>query len=177
MKLEKTTIGIIIAVFLGISGIVGYNHMNKKPMVESIDTNPNKNDTKIYVHVKGEVINPGLYEMKLGDRINDAVKKAGGVTEVGDENRINLAKELTDGMEVIVPNINDELENLQGKININTASEERLTDIAGVGKATAKKIIKYREETGGFTAIEEIMNIDGIGIKTFETIKEDISIN
>ena len=75
MKLEKTTIGIIIAVFLGISGIVGYNHMNKKPMVESIDTNPNKNDTKIYVHVKGEVINPGLYEMKLGDRINDAVKR------------------------------------------------------------------------------------------------------
>jgi comEA protein len=102
---------------------------------------------------------------------------AGGKTENADIDRVNLAKHLIDGTEVIVPNVLSRDSDYGEKVNINTANESRLQNINGVGEATAEKIIKYREENGGFNSIEEIMNIEGIGLKTFETMKEYICIN
>jgi competence protein ComEA len=176
MKLEKTTLMIILVVILCITGIIGYICMNNIPKNEVIVSEANENN-KIYVHVKGEVKNPGLYEFEYGSRINDAIIKAGGETENADIDRVNLAKHLIDGTEVIVPNVLSRDSDYGEKVNINTANESRLQNINGVGEATAEKIIKYREENGGFNSIEEIMNIEGIGLKTFETMKEYICIN
>jgi comEA protein len=117
------------------------------------------------------------YEFEYGDRINDAIIKAGGKTENADVDRVNLAKHLIDGTEVVIPDISTRDIEDGEKININTANVKRLQDINGVGEATAEKIINYREESGGFNSIEEIMNIEGIGLKTFESMKDSICVN
>ena len=176
MKVEKTTLMIIIAAVLCVTGIAGYVLMNNPPKSEVIVNGANDNN-KIYVHVKGEVKNPGIYEFEYGNRVNDAIMKAGGKTDNADIESINLAKYLIDGTEVVVPDITSGDYDDGGKININTASKNRLQDINGVGEATAEKIINYREENGGFNSIEEIMNIEGIGLKTFNSMKDDICVN
>lgn len=176
MKLEKTTLMIIFAAVFCVAGIIGYVFMNNAPKNEVVVSKASETN-KIYVHVKGEVKNPGLYEFEYGDRINDAIIKAGGKTENADVDRVNLAKHLIDGTEVVIPDISTRDIEDGEKININTANVKRLQDINGVGEATAEKIIKYREESGGFNSIEEIMNIEGIGLKTFESMKDSICVN
>lgn len=141
----------------------------------------------IYVEIKGEVKRPDVYEVEEGSIIKDLIDKAGGLTEKANIEKINRAKKLNDNELIIIPNdsninevsgsnvinINEEE---SGKININTADLSKLKEIPGVGDVKAKNIIEYREKNGGFKSIEDIKNIDGIGEKTFEKIKDSITI-
>ncbi|WP_300386487.1 helix-hairpin-helix domain-containing protein [Clostridium sp.] len=141
----------------------------------------------IYVEIKGEVKMPDVYKVEEGSIIKDIIDKAGGLTEKANIEKINRAKKLTDNELIIIPN-NDNVnevsgsnfinttEEKSGKININTADLSKLKEIPGVGDVKAKSIIEYREKSGGFKSIEDIKNIDGIGEKTFEKIKDSISI-
>lgn len=177
-NLEKSTISLIIAVGIAVVGFLGFFIMNNLPDDESADiySVKSQNDgSVIYVHVKGAVKNPGLYEFTYGDRVNDAIEKAGGALNTADVDKLNLAKLLTDEMEVVVAEKGDNTED-DDKININTADVKRLCDIPGVGEATAERIVKYRETNGSFSTIEEIMNIEGIGLKSFESMVDYISI-
>ena len=183
MKFKSTTVALIAAMILAFSGLIGYFVMNHSSETSNMDTTnvqgmeTSESESEIYVHVKGEVKNPGLYEFSYGDRINDAIEKAGGATDNANVEKLNLAKLLTDEMEIIVPSIGDNsADDGSGKVNINTADSDELCTINGIGKAPAAKIIKYREENGNFESLEEIMNIDGIGTKTFESMKDYISI-
>lgn len=157
----------------------------------------NKN---FFVDVKGAVKKPGVYEFKNGDRVIDAINKSGGLTTNGNTSNINLSKKLNSEMVVYVYNnkeikegikalecsttcecetvkvnncIND---NLNKKININTATISDLQTLTGIGEAKANDIINYREENGGFTNIEELKNISGIGDMIFEKIKDFITV-
>ncbi|MGN1327138.1 MAG: helix-hairpin-helix domain-containing protein [Clostridia bacterium] len=146
----------------------------------------------ITVHVTGEVNYPGVVVLKVGDRVVDAIEAAGGEKEEADLNKLNLAYILNDGEKIYVPNKNENSENEEyitsgigevtsnsgatRKININSATIEELTELPGIGEATASKIISYRQENGKFKDIEELKNVPGIGNSKFETIKELISV-
>lgn len=136
---------------------------------------------QIAVHIKGAVATPGLYELDPSSRVIDAIAAAGGVLENANIDAINLAQFLEDGTEVIIP-VKEETASEQSgykheeKININTATEQQLCTLEGIGSATAKKIIAYRTEHGGFAVKEEIMSVSGIGEKKFENIKNKICV-
>lgn len=157
-----------------------------------IVNNANINGQKenlIVVEIKGEVINPDVYTLNEGSIIKDLIEVAGGLTDQADISNINRAKEINNHELVIIRNINDlvsdeeieinvmqEVESDDSKININTADLSKLKDIPGIGDVKANSIIMYREENGGFKTIEELKNVDGIGEKTFEKIKDNIKI-
>lgn len=144
----------------------------------------------IVVEIKGEVLKPDVYILKEGSIIKDLIDMAGGLTEDADISSINRAQQLNNHELIIINNINnrDELQGTvnpvinsvstveDGLISINTANESELKQIPGVGDVKAKAIIDYREANGGFKSIDEMKNIDGIGEKTFEKMKDKIKL-
>ena len=142
-------------------------------------------ETVIFVDIKGAVKNPGVYQMKVGDRVKDALDAAGGLTEEADSQKVNLAKRLEDQMAIVVPKVGEEAEEIpagatskeeakEGKVNINTATVEELKTLKGVGEKKAEAIIEYRKKNGSFQTKEDLMKVRGIGKKLFESFQERI---
>ena len=139
------------------------------------------------VHVCGQVKNPGVYELPNGSRKNDAVVAAGGFTAQANVSYINLAQTLTDGEQIYVPCEGEETEKpddhsgTEGtttgtKVNLNTADEERLCTLPGIGATRARQIIAYRESNGRFQNVRDIMNVSGIKESVFEKISELVTV-
>ena len=142
---------------------------------------------KIVVDIAGCIKNPGVYEIAEGKRLYEVIELAGGLTKEADTTQINQAEILYDGQKILIPEIveydsssgNAGLSaaiTSDGRVNINLADSSELQEIPGVGPATAEKIIRYRESNGRFVIIEDIKNVDGIGDKTFEKIKDMITV-
>ena len=137
----------------------------------------------ICVYVCGEVRAPGVYELREGDRIVDAVEAAGGTTEAASDTWLNLAEPVSDGQKIEVPS-REQAEELEeenrkaqsGLVNLNTASTEELMTLAGIGQSKAEAILSYREEHGGFEKPEDLMEIPGIKEGVFEKIKDQITV-
>lgn len=134
------------------------------------------------VHVCGEVVCPGVYELKEGQRVYEAIAMAGGFTQEAAQSALNLAEPVYDGMKLTVPDQEQADQTVSGagteaggKIDINTASKEQLKTLRGIGDARADDIIRYRQEHGRFQKIEDIMKVPGIKDSAFEKIKDDIS--
>jgi competence protein ComEA len=132
---------------------------------------------RIVVHLAGEVIEPGVYQVEEGSRLYNLVKKAGGPTNRADLNAINLANKVRDGQKIIIPNsaTTRSVANKSAKININSAKQSELEEIAGVGPVTAEKIIEYRKEEGSFASVDSLTEVSGIGPKTLEKIEDEIT--
>lgn len=149
-----------------------------------------KNDEKvdvpmIFVEIKGEVLKPDVYELQEGSIVKDLIEEAGGLTEEADISNINRAKKLQNHELIVIHNINDKdtapvlneiVIESNGLININLADINELQKITGIGQVKAESIIEYREKNGEFKSIDEVKNVDGIGEKTFEKIKEKITL-
>lgn len=156
---------------------------------------------KIKVHVKGAVKKPGVYEFNFGERVEDAIKKAGGSLPTADLDAINLAAFLKDGEEVYVPDrrlraleaFNEASRAAQlgvaascsstkakrimaGKVAINTATAEQLESLPGVGPALAQRIIEYRRQHGPFKSVDELLNVKGIGQKKLEALRPYVKL-
>lgn len=161
--------------------------------------------TWIYVHVCGEVALPGVYELSEGSRLYQAVEAAGGMTEHAADDFVNMAQILSDGMQLRIPD-RSEAEKLRNsgidtavfgnqpgiqsgehtqpglagtgdsRVNINTATKEQLMTLSGIGESRAEAIIAYRDKSGGFKTIEDIMKVSGIKEAAFQKIKEDITV-
>ena len=157
----------------------------------------------IKVYVSGAVKNPGIYEVDAGVRAVDVIAVAGGMAADANENKVNLAKKCKDGTQVNVPFLTakQKKEKLQAagyeestliskefsgnksqvvvsiikKVNINTAGQAELESLPGVGTSTANKIINYRTRNK-FKAIEDIMQISGIGPSKFNSMKELLEV-
>ena len=141
----------------------------------------------ILVHVAGAVEKPGVYSFPPGARVHQAVEEAGPLLKA-DVDRLNLAALLQDGEKIVVPDKNifgaavettdtgEPSRETGRRININTASLSELDTLPGIGPAYAEKIIAYREEHGGFSSIEEIQEVVGIGPKTFSEIRDLITV-
>lgn len=190
-------------IFVDEEGIESNNNEEKIEKVNTkTEKNNSSNETdevilkksEITVEIKGEVKTPKVYTLEEGAIINDLIEKAGGLTSEANISNINRAKILKNEDLIIVGNINNLEENIKvegsnsgvitsvnsggessGTININTATSGELMNIDGVGEKTAQKIIDYREENGAFKTIEDIKNVDRIGDKTFENMKDQIS--
>lgn len=141
----------------------------------------------IKVHVAGEVNHPGVWDLDEGDRVNDAIAAAGGLTSTADIDRINLALKLTDGIRVYIPAIGESVSEqnsttlltlpVNDLVNINTASRDELATLPAIGLVKADSIITYRQTHGEFAEIEGIMDVAGIGSSIFEQIKNMITVN
>ncbi len=153
----------------------------------------NSEKSGIYVYICGEVINPGVYELSGDSRIYEAVDAAGGFTENAARECVNLASKVSDGMQITIYN-REEAASLQadsasvggnagksgtsgsGLVNLNTATKEELMTLKGIGESKAEDIIRYREKSGGFKKIEDIMKISGIKENGFQKIKDSITV-
>ncbi len=138
-----------------------------------------------YVYVCGAVNSPGVYALPEGSRIYEAVQLAGGLREDACAESVNQAECLTDGQMIQIltneeaialseKNTVADVENSDGRVNINTASVTELMTLPGVGQSKAEAIVAYREEKGAFSAIEEIMNVAGIKEGIYNQMKDHI---
>jgi competence protein ComEA len=135
----------------------------------------------IFVHVLGAVEHPGLYELREGDRAVDAVAAAGGFLDTADQTQLNLARFVVDGEQISVPVIGEAPVSApgltaQGLVNINTADTATLETLPRVGPAMAARIIAWRESNGRYTTVEDLMNVSGIGDRTFEGLKDLVTV-
>lgn len=204
MKIKNYLDKILLIGIAVIFIVIGYFNMKRDDSVELIkqvetkeesseentknEKISEKKERSIFVHISGCIKNEGVYEMKVNSRVTDLVKVAGGLCDEVDLTSINLSKILKDEMRIHIlkkneekPSniINDDLStepSQRGKLNINKASLEELTTLPGLGKTRAKAIIDYRTKKK-FNTIEDIKNISGIGQKSFEKLKEKITVD
>ena len=153
----------------------------------------NSEKSGVYVYICGEVIKPGVYELSGDSRIYEAVDAAGGFTENAARECVNLASKVSDGMQITIYS-REEAASLpadrapvgenagksgtsgSGLVNLNTATKEELMTLKGIGESKAEDIIRYREKSGGFKKIEDIMKISGIKENGFQKIKDSITV-
>lgn len=192
--------------FTVLSGCVGHKDeltldeiQTEEPGLEEEDnadvSEESKEDTGgiLCVFVCGQVVSPGVYELPEGSRIYQAVEAAGGMLETADATFVNQAEMIEDGQRIYLPSAEEvqagdfetpwmetqssnQNGSSDGRVNINTADKEELMTLTGIGEQKAQAIITYRESSGGFKTIEELMQVEGIKEGTFEKIKEDITI-
>jgi competence protein ComEA len=145
--------------------------------------------TVALVHVAGAVRTPGVYRLRDGERVQDAVRRAGGPRAGADLNAINLAAKVADGQQVVVPRrgaaggagaatvsgagagAGAPGSPPQAPVSLNTATAEQLDTLDGVGPATASKILEYRRQHGGFRSIDDLGEIPGIGPKRLAALR------
>ena len=168
--------------------ITNNKKLNKKEVSIQKD---NTKETKIFIDIKGAVKHPNVYEMASSNRVIDALNKA-EVLKDADLSQLNLSEKLVDQKLIYVPkkgensmkinsqqstlNSSDVKINTNQPLNLNSATEEQLKNIPGIGPSKAKEILNYREQNHGFNSIDDLMKIKGFGKKTFEKLKEHFTI-
>ncbi len=163
-----------------------------KSETKAVDTTSQTESTKIVVDIKGAVKNEGVYELSAGSRVTDVVKLAGGFTDEADKKSVNLAEKLSDEAVIYVAKEGEEVPSVTNttqansgaeteastdKINLNTATLEQLQTISGIGAKRAQDIIDYREANGGFSSVDDLTNVSGIGEKTLEKLKSEVTVD
>ena len=209
MKINKKVIVYVSIITLIVSAIlysILYTNNKKNEIFNEIDFEEEnkienieeKEETKtIFIDIGGEVINPGLYELKENARVNDAIIAAGGTTDKADLTEINLAYILSDALKITIPKKEEgqkenskkiasissllmtskvDVSQVSGLVNINTATKEQLKNLEGIGDSTSQKIIDYRTQNGQFSKIEDIKNVSGIGESKYQKVKDNISV-
>ena len=136
------------------------------------------------MYVSGAVLTEGLYTLRVGDRVADAVRSAGGLAPDADRAGVNLAARVTDELHIHVPRIGEASagDGLQGGsavaglINVNTATQEELERLPGIGPGLATAIIEYREAKGGFSRLEDLLNVPRVGEATLARLRPFASV-
>lgn len=203
LSIAIITIFLSVFLFYNISSsetekqVLSLNEFTHEEDSNEIKIEDDKNEN-IFVEIKGEVLNPDVYELEKGSIVRDLILMSGGLTEIGDTSNINQARELQNGECIVVlskqeildmknssneilkvdnvSSFNVESSSDDDKVNINTASKEELKTLSGIGDGLAEAIISYREENNGFNEIEDIKNVSRIGDKTFEKFKDKITV-
>ena len=184
---KKTVFKIIILATILISSLI--IKCTAKPNTKVIaDDNKNKDvkteklEDNIIIDISGEIKNPGIYKMKGKVRLYEIIDKAGGLKEEANINSINQARYVKDGEKIIIPSSRnsqgmdkESISNENNLVNINTASKEELLKLPGIGEVTAEKIINYRDNNN-FTKIEDLKNVNGIGMATYNKLKDLICV-
>ena len=146
---------------------------------------------RVTVHIAGAVRRPGVYRLPAGARVDDALRRAGGARGRADLTAVNLAAKLEDGRQVLVPEratapapgeaaapaaAGGAPAAPGAPINLNTATLEQLDQLDGIGPGMAAAILKYREQHGGFTRVEELGEVPGIGAKRLATLTPLVTV-
>lgn len=152
----------------------------------------NQIDVNVIVDVKGQVHTPGVYTLPSGSRVLDAIQQAGGLLPEAEEKALNLAARLVDEMVIYVPLIGEtetavpiptiqnaaspQTQENSSVVNINLADETLLMTLPGIGPSKAEAIVDFREDKGHFQSIDELKEVTGIGDRTFDSLKDFISV-
>lgn len=161
---------------------------NPSAQEASLEVSPTPQPQQIFVDVCGAVCHPGVIALTAGSRVFEAIQAVGGMLPEAAVGYVNQAQLLADGQQVYIPT-REEAERGQlpvkskdgmapeteeDRVNLNTADENTLGNLSGIGPSKAKAIIAYREENGDFSSVEELMNVPGIKEGTFTKIKDNI---
>jgi len=167
------------------------------PAVPTVTSVPTPTPGLIRVYVSGQVVDPAVYELPPGSIIDEAVNAAGGFTDAADRDVVNLAQPLVDGSQVYVPAVEENStrpavvvstpfppprvdaasdSGPSGLININTAGQDALESLPGLGPTLAQRIVAYREENGPFQTIADVISVSGIGEGKFAQIESLITV-
>ena len=147
----------------------------------STESGPPKLEQTLLIHIVGEVVTPGVYQLNSGARVLDAVAAAGGFTKKADQSSINLVRPISDGEQIIITpkgaNGSGFSEAGGGagdsgstKININRATAQQLDALPGIGPTLAARIVDYRNANGGFDTVTDLGQVAGIGVKLLAQI-------
>jgi competence protein ComEA len=152
---------------------------------QQVSSSPSPSVTLI-VDVAGAVKEPGVYEFAEGDRVIDAIERAGGSLPKAELSLLNLAAPLADGTQILVPKAGPPASSgvpggatsgsSGGLINVNTASATELETLSGIGEVLAATIIEYRTQNGPFASVEELMDVSGIGPATLDEIRDQVTV-
>lgn len=192
-KKKIMQIGAIVLILIVAIAIYAAGHSEKQEDIEIAQSNDTKTTEtteepeEVIIDICGAVNDSKVVTLPAGARVEDAIKAAGGTTDEADLSGINRAAVLTDGEKIYIPTA-DEVErgielpsaegniSTDGSININEATAEELEMLNGIGPVTAEKIIQYRTEYGKFKTKEDLMEVNGIGEKTYAQIKDKIRV-
>lgn len=154
----------------------------------------NSSAAEVYVDVDGAVVRPGVYRLKDGARVSQAIDAAGGLTTEADVTGLNRASKVTDGQKIYVPTVGEQQAaaavdgaesgsattsgagSSSGLVNINTASAAELQTLSGIGPSMAQSIIDERSKNGPFASVDDLMRVSGIGEKKLAKIKDGICV-
>ena len=149
---------------------------------------------EVYVDVDGAVVSPGVYRLKDGARVSQAIDAAGGLAPEADVTGLNRASKVTDGQKIHVPTVGEQQASIAevgvdggastssgvsgatGLVNINTASAAELQTLSGIGPSMAQSIIDERTKNGAFSSVDDLMRVSGIGEKKLAKIKDCICV-
>ena len=168
----------LLLLFIAALGLV-YYLATRPPAGELVVIEPD--EATIYarelrVHVGGEVVKPGVYVLPVGARVSDAIKEAAGLTESGDDRRLELARRVEDEESIVVPARRDQEVEISGQLNLNLASQEELEDLHLIGPVTAKRILDYREARGEFANLEQLLRLKLINQRQFDEIHDLVTV-
>lgn len=152
----------------------------------------------IYVDIKGAVRRPGMYQLEHGSRVYDVIQAAEGLTDDAASDTINLARLLEDQMMIYIPTIGEVEVNVANSnnltdqanlilsqtesasssdlVNINSADQAQLETLPGIGPAKAQAIIQYRQDFGSFKNVQDLLEVSGIGEKTFKQLEDMVTV-
>ena len=143
----------------------------------------------VLVQVAGEVAQPGVYSVPAGSRVNDAVARAGGLTRRADQAGVNLVARVQDGQQVLVPRRGaggaavgagaaggiGAGASSAGPISLSSASVAQLDTLDGIGPTLAQRIVEYRQAHGGFSSVDQLRQVQGIGDKRFAALRKAVT--
>ena len=176
------------------------SNANLNLLTNDQELNTEKSESKIIVHLSGAVKNAGVYKLREKDRLVDLIKAAGGLKDNADLAQINLAEGLFDGQKLVIPELINTAQSAtsvnrlkfdaedtfinktytanadSNLVKINQASQSQLEKLSGIGPAKAAAIIQFRDKNGNFKKKEELLKVSGIGEKTMEKIRDEITL-
>ncbi|CAG0942149.1 ComE operon protein 1 [Anaerolineae bacterium] len=197
----KNVLYVLVGVLAGfvLAGVLVF--VSRAPAGEPILLQPAPTQAPIAVHVVGAVPRPGLYELAEGARVQDAIDAAGGLLAESNMDTLNLAALLVDGQQLVIPYQDGREVTKAGDVvdlpstednnsvatseptgntdaellNLNTATQEELEALPGIGPTLAQRIIDYRDQNG-FYVVEDLLNVSGVGQSTFDQIKDLVTV-
>ena len=193
-KKKIMQIGAVVLILIVAIAIYAAGHSDKNDDIDIAQNNneapaavQNEETEEVIIDICGAVNDSKVVTLPAGARVEDAIKAAGGITDEADLSGINRAAVLTDGEKIYIPTADEvergiELPSTESNIpsddsiNINEATAEELETLNGIGPVTAEKIIQYRTEYGKFEKKEDLMEVNGIGEKTYAQIKDKIRV-
>lgn len=177
---------------VGTSDVRGAGDASPDDAFESSDKSSSA--AEVYVDVDGAVVKPGVYRLKDGARVSQAIDAAGGLAAEADVTGLNRASKITDGQKIYVPMVGEQQAaaasdgadggtastsgtgSSSGLVNINTASAAELQTLSGIGPSMAQSIIDERTQNGAFASVDDLMRVSGIGEKKLAKIKDCICV-
>jgi competence protein ComEA len=157
------------------------------PMAAPTSASPSPEAPPLIVDVAGAVRRPGVYEFGEGDRVIDAIRAAGGATPKASLDALNLAAPLADGVQILVPVVAPAAVPPPGSgavagatpaalVNVNSASATDLETLPGIGEVIAQRIVDYRTQNGPFAAVDDLLDVSGIGDAILGDIRDLVTV-